>query len=413
MSRLCWILPLLCLGAWSYQTDQSGHSFQIHEENGVTIAETRGGPKYSGDLFIYEKEMVIDTAQSEESLLYSPTQILGDVAGNCFVLDVGLGTILMFDAEGNYVRSIGQKGQGPGEFTIGQIQLIHDDVIQLYDLALRRTTRFGIDGTLIDVPRLPAITGPMPPYGFIVFPDMTRVLFTLDADISAIEIQGGRAVLLSAEHDTLKILNTSRIQVSKQIEVTAGGRTMTTPMMMIFGPVPVTVYHPVHGIVLSTTDTPQLDIYDLTGNLTRTVRIEMDSESVTRADRDWAQQHLLQAFKRMAGDASEDEQEALASAVRQFPFADEKAFWSAVEFDDTGYFWLGLSVLPRMGYGGTYDHLVLSPEGEYLGNTIRPTGSNSSVSHGRLYVLEEDPDSGEILPTIYRIRSAVDGFIYP
>ena len=137
MSRIRWILPSLCLVAWSYQSDQSSHSFQIHEENGVTMAVTGGGPKYSGDLFTYEKVMVIDTEQSEETLLYAPTQILSDDAGNCYIMDVGLGTILKFDADGMYIRSIGQKGQGPGEFNFGQIQLVHQNVIQVFDIGLK------------------------------------------------------------------------------------------------------------------------------------------------------------------------------------------------------------------------------------------------------------------------------------
>lgn len=51
-----------------------------------------------------------------ENLLYSPTDIDADSSGNIYILDIRDALIRKFDEKGCYVRIIGRRGQGPGEF---------------------------------------------------------------------------------------------------------------------------------------------------------------------------------------------------------------------------------------------------------------------------------------------------------
>jgi hypothetical protein len=82
--------------------------------------------------------------------------------------------------------------------------------------------------------------------------------------------------------------------------------------------------------------------------------------------------------------------------------------------DEDGYFWL--YGFPEYELEDPYDappaFLVLSPEGELLGRTTTPE-SRGSISRGHYCVLRADPDTGEITPVVYRISSAVPGFVYP
>jgi hypothetical protein len=52
---------------------------------------------------------------------------------------------------------------------------------------------------------------------------------------------------------------------------------------------------------------------------------------------------------------------------------------------------------------------VLSPEGEFLGRTSAP---GRHFHRGHVLTSEEDPESGERFPVLYRIRSAVPGLEY-
>jgi hypothetical protein len=51
-----------------------------------------------------------------EPLLYSPTDIDADSSGNIYILDIRDALIRKFDEKGSFVRTIGRRGQGPGEF---------------------------------------------------------------------------------------------------------------------------------------------------------------------------------------------------------------------------------------------------------------------------------------------------------
>ena len=422
MSHSWWIVAIVILTACSSHSDKTQHSFQVFEEDGVQVAITSGGPKYTGELFTYEKVMVLDTEQSEDTLLFRPTQFMADDAGNMYINDTGIGSILVFDATGRYTHQIGRMGSGPGESIYGQIQLIHDGMIQFYGIKERRTTRFNPDGTIVDITTMPARIDLFGNTDFIILPDNRQLLLTNETQIgdnntpkgtkfSDSEIQRWGAIILSKDGDRISAAYTPWIPVSKMIEINYAGSVYASPVPIAFGPQPAALYHPTHGIVLSLSEQPILEIYDPTGRKTRMIRIELDPEPVTTADRNRVRQIFLEDAERPAGQSGKPvDWESMAN---QYPFADQKAFWGMAEIDVDGYFWLDMSLPPETMDGDVHTFMVLNPEGEYLGTTSRPYHSSTSISGGRLYILEEDPESGEILPTIYRINPAVRGLIYP
>ena len=82
--------------------------------------------------------------------------------------------------------------------------------------------------------------------------------------------------------------------------------------------------------------------------------------------------------------------------------------------DDAGYIWLSVSEhqadYEAAGSRGLYR--IISPEGEYLGDTRAPRASGQT-GHGCRIARETDPDTGEITFVVYRVVSAVEGFTYP
>ncbi len=398
---------IICL---PQQAISQGHTFRVFTENGVTIAETTGGPKYSGELFTYEKEMVIDTGQSEETLLYRPRQFVADADGNFYIYDSGIGSILMFNADGRYLRSIGNKGQGPGEFRGGQIQMVREGIIQFFDTSLRRTTRFNIDGTLLDITTLPVGAGILSVDGFMILENDVQLVLTGDSDMANMgETQRRGAVTLSADGDTLGIVSTPWIQIMKKISMNIQGRTISGPTPMAYGPYPTSIFHPAHGTVLSSSILPELRLYNIIGRHDRTIRIVMEAEPVTQSDRSKTRQAQLSRIDQV----DESLREIMEAQAERMPFAEYKAFWSLVEIDSEGYFWLDTGLLPALMVSDIHTYRILSPDGEYLGDTTRAYMQGSSISQGRLLILEEDPDTGEFIPTIYRIRPVVDGLKYP
>lgn len=398
------------------------HSFQVIEEDGgVPVAVTSGGPRYTGELFTYEKVMVLDTEQSEDTLLFRPSQFMADDAGNMYIYDQGIGSILAFNPEGRFTHFISRTGSGPGESIYAQIELIHDGIIQFYGLKERRTTRFRTDGTILDITTMPTSVALLGNTNYIILSDGRQLILTNETQIDNkapknakggdTENQRWGAIILSADGDIIGEANTPWTRVSKVINMNLGVKAGYFPVPIAFGAQPGTLYHPGHGIVLSMSARPELHLYDDNGSLVRTIRIDMDPEPVTAADKDAARQTFLRNW----GLANDSERQQVASLIDQIEFADEKAFWGMVEIDVEGFFWLDLSLRPESESpdSGIHEFMVLSPEGEYLGNTSRPYRPDTHIIQGRMYLLEEDPETGEILPTVYRINSAVSGLKYP
>ncbi|MFC1629205.1 hypothetical protein ACFL3H_08860 [Gemmatimonadota bacterium] len=428
MSPSRWIVALILLTACSSQSDRaqrSGseqHTFQVTETDGVQVAVTSGGPKFADELFTYEKVMVIDTEQHEDAMLYRPMQFMADENGTMYVFDEGIGSILVYNSAGGYTHSIGRKGFGPGESSFGQVQLLHDGIIQFYGLKERRTSRFSIDGTLHDVTTVPNSIGIFSVTGMIVLPDGNQLILTGGSGAAGdkggaapnIGFQRSGVIILSSDGDSLGVVQTPLIQVNEMISVEFMGSSYNTPVPIAFGPIPTVLYHPIHGIVLSSGSQPVLEIYSTEGRRTRSISIDLVPEPVTVADRNRAREMYVRNTEQAVTQSGKPTDGWLDEIVGKYPFADEKAFWGTTEIDAQGYFWLDLSLSPETLEGDTHTYMVLSPEGEYLGITSRPFGpTGSSMAGGRLYILEENLESGEFLPTVYRIVPAFRGLDYP
>jgi len=91
-----------------------------------------------------------------------------------------------------------------------------------------------------------------------------------------------------------------------------------------------------------------------------------------------------------------------------------KAWWAGFTVDDKGYYWL---LHPNIQVESTPNRArsvrVLSPEGEYLGDTTWPeTYVGAQVIKGHFLSVRLDPQTEEWIPTVYRMIPAVDGFFY-
>ncbi len=159
------------------------HEFRSFLENGIPIAETTGGPKYSEELFQYEQILTLnEDPLREESLLFGPSHFFMDDDGFFFVADRSDGRIVVFDPDGQYSHSFGRKGGGPGEFRQMEIQTIQNGIMSIWDFAQRRTTRFNTDGRLHDVTPLPtSVTSQI--WGLFHLPDENLLVLTVDVPV--------------------------------------------------------------------------------------------------------------------------------------------------------------------------------------------------------------------------------------
>ena len=118
----------------------------IEEVDGVTIVNNPKEPMYSGDVFSLEEDLVLGKEEKEEYLFVRITLDV-DENENIYVLDSRNSNIRVYDKNGIYKKTIGKRGEGPGEMVgpIG-IQITPQNEIMINNSTRRRLPFFSLSG---------------------------------------------------------------------------------------------------------------------------------------------------------------------------------------------------------------------------------------------------------------------------
>lgn len=88
----------------------------IEEENGVIVVKNPKEPMYGEDFFDLKEELSIGEKEGSEEYIFSQVIDLGvDDEEKIYILDFQEARIKVFNENGEYLRTIGKRGQGPGE----------------------------------------------------------------------------------------------------------------------------------------------------------------------------------------------------------------------------------------------------------------------------------------------------------
>ncbi len=345
---------------------------------------------------------------NEESFLYRPSYFTMDESGVLYVGDSRNGRIAVFDPEGNYLRSIGRRGEGPGEFRFGPDFPLHllGSVLSTHMIQAGVTVQFATDGTYLGT--LPhSVPGSLEIHqagnsALVVheqFTERDTDFVRLSERMTIVDVSG--TVLARVEFPVIPVA----------VMVTVPGQSEPEASSIQYGAHPQTVYLATEEILVSNGEEPILNWYGLDGVLRRQVRLDLPRESVTAEGRGSVEELL----DRLASE--NPERSALYQQMRDsLHFPEFKAYWSWVLGDDAGYVWLGKARAERFDYTAdeSWEFRVLSPQGEYPGDTAWPLlNTPSGIVRGHLLGMVTDPESGEVFPTVFQIRPAVEGLEYP
>jgi len=115
---------------------------KIEYEDGIKVIKNPRDPLYGEIEFDLEEDLSIGNEEDENYMFYRGVGIEVDSDGNIFVLDGGNYRIQKFDKDGNYLQTIGRKGQGPGEFQ-RPIGLYLDSKGNIYVIDVRKIHIFN------------------------------------------------------------------------------------------------------------------------------------------------------------------------------------------------------------------------------------------------------------------------------
>lgn len=398
---ICTLLP-----ACSSRTDETRHSFRIFVENGVTIAETNGGPKYEGELFEYEPILTLKgNPEIEESMLFRSGQFTVDRDGNFFICSEN--RIAVFDKEGSYVRSFGREGNGPGEFRRMRLQYLHDGIISIYDSRVRRTTHYQTNGELKDVVSPPPTISSNISELFCI-PEGLIIISRTRAEEGTLTLYGMEIIHISADGDSVANFKTPLVPRQYRYGFEGGGGAGT----IRYSGQPVAQCMPNIGLYITSGAEPEIQIYDFGGDLRRVIRLDIEPEPVTSEERSM----IIQSVDDRVNAARESGAgiEPREASRRALFIPKLKAFWEDMQVDIAGYIWLQVpEIYNAASESRGRRYRVLSPEGEYLGDTRWPEWMSGRVVRDLLLSKQLNEETGEAIPTVYRISSAIRGFNYP
>jgi hypothetical protein len=147
---LClWMLGLCCFFACTKKTENAA---SVEIIDGVEYVHNIETPLFPHRTVAFEEELAIKSEDEEGNiLLYRPGWYLIDSKGFVYICDFQDLKIKVFDPDGRMVRTIGQKGEGPGEFqNVGEIALLPDDRLLVLDWEAHRVSLFDTEGRFVN-----------------------------------------------------------------------------------------------------------------------------------------------------------------------------------------------------------------------------------------------------------------------
>jgi len=385
--------------------DRGQHRFRIIEENGVKIALTTGGPQYSEPLFRYEPVLTLKQDQNrEESLLYRPSIFVMAPDGYFYVEDNRNYRIAEFNPQGEYERSFGRKGGGPGEFgDFWAIVQFDGSILTIQDVFQRRLTRYRTDGELLDIIS-PSKGGMFDALHYA--PGGLLVVIDGEGEFRE-EHQFLRSLALVTDtsmEDTLTVIHSDWVNIGRRTFRDDGTENRTS---IIYSSSPTVKYVDGRGIMITSGMEPAIDWYDLDGNLLERIRVDLPQQPVTASMRS-------EYMAKRNAMLTERENPRPPLPRESFAFSEFVGYWRDVRVDDAGYIWLR-DVLDHWAFEHERGYLfhVIDPEGRYLGTTNLPSDLGWTIYGGNLLHIDRDEETGARIPTVSRIVPAVPGLKYP
>jgi len=147
-----WLTCLLLMVLVSCRKKETWEG-SIETRDGVSNVKNPKEPmfeEYEG-VFKLREDLSIGVKEGSPEYVFSQIQDLDvDTEGNIYVLDQREARVIVFDAQGIYLRTIGRRGQGPGEIQLPVfVQITTQSELLVYDYAMTRAVFYTRDGTFL------------------------------------------------------------------------------------------------------------------------------------------------------------------------------------------------------------------------------------------------------------------------
>jgi hypothetical protein len=117
----------------------SDGAVETRDSSGVLITDIRVQPGFLPEWSLGQERLVLTGAETGDSGAFAFVGSVSWLAGGGLVIaDVAASRLLVYDASGRFVRSLGRRGAGPGELQRLESIAVLGDTIATFDASLRR-----------------------------------------------------------------------------------------------------------------------------------------------------------------------------------------------------------------------------------------------------------------------------------
>jgi len=152
IKRKAWICVIAIFGIFMIFANMSGQKIKVKKEDGIKVVYNPLNPvksRRSSFNMILKEDLVIGTDEENKDYHFEIiSDIKADDEGNIYVVDEQAHSIMVFNKDGNCLKTIGRKGQGPGEFIYPTEITIIEDKIVVY--SGNRISYFTLEGNFIN-----------------------------------------------------------------------------------------------------------------------------------------------------------------------------------------------------------------------------------------------------------------------
>jgi len=366
--------------------EESG-SEKVRTENvdGVTLVHNPPVPQHPEKTVRFEEEISFGGEEEGSGAVYKPGQYVIDERNRVHIADAADSTIKVFDAEGRFLREIGRKGQGPGEFgAIFILGFCPDGRLLVTDSRNRRTSIFGPEGDFLGSYQWTSNT----PIPYLVLDDAYVV------QESARDESGTKMFLKTYDFEGHEVKSWGEFVSPPMKSITRGGTggTVTTigvsvpfaPHSVLTGdPTFMRVYHCLN-------DTYLIDVYDSGGQLF--MKIDRPYEHVPVTDKD-----KEEALAMVAGSS-----QGVKDLYEDLDWPKVKTVTVRILCDDRGYLWLATHEERIEGDRKLTAYDVFDSDGIYDAR-VWLDAAPGKFADGKMYRFKEDEESGIRSLTRFRV----------
>ncbi|MFC1529231.1 6-bladed beta-propeller [Gemmatimonadota bacterium] len=334
------------------------HNVILSEIDGVPLVRTEGGPKYPGQLFEVEEELVlgIDEGEPEWQLFYGSPTILVAPDGKMVLTDIRKCAVYILTRDGELIAQVGGSGSGPGEFRqpYATMWAVNGESFLVNDYALNRATGFSMTGDLLDTEN----------YGQAMGGRIMRFVSLGDNRYLGrrIDVQG--RIVAGQKIDKIKqywFLNSKLEPAGAPVELNIQNSFAITTGLLSTIPYtrePECIPYTDGRILLAEPDEGRLTVLSSAG------------EPLKYIERDWARPRLSAEDKKEGRRRFvESDQAEMRRAAGQIRFPSRRTAFARVMADDRGRIWVEYEngLAPASALTDYYRCDVFGPDGVWLG----------------------------------------------